>query len=43
MIESGKRIIANDLINSLNYLLEFVKPVICIFKWKHISPEKTII
>ena len=43
MIESGKRIIANDLINSLNYLLEFVKQSSGIFKWKHISPEKTVI
>ena len=27
MIESGKRIIANNLINSLNYFLEFMNPV----------------
>ena len=27
MIESGKRIIANNLINSLNYSLEFMNPV----------------
>ena len=27
MTESGKRIIANNLINSLNYFLEFVSPV----------------
>ena len=27
MIESGKRIIANNLINSVNYFLEFMNPV----------------
>ena len=27
MIESGKHIIANNLINSLNYFLEFMNPV----------------
>ena len=27
LIESGKRIIVNNLINSLNYLLEFMNPV----------------
>ena len=27
MIESGKQIIANNLINSLNYFLEFMNPV----------------
>ena len=27
MIESGKLIIANNLINSLNYFLEFMNPV----------------
>ena len=29
MIESGKQIIANNLINSLNYFLEFMNPVSC--------------
>ena len=27
MIESGKRFIANNLINSLNYFLEYINPV----------------
>ena len=29
IIESGKRIIVNNLINSLNYFLEFMNPVSC--------------
>ena len=29
IIESGKRIISNNLINSLNYFLEFMNPVNC--------------